>query len=71
MIIYYIILIIVVKNKDILLYKNTYSAFVNTNLHEILKSKKVTTLIIAGVETNLCCDSTARSMLFKLFIFHF
>ena len=40
--------------------KIQYSAFFNTNLDRILKEKKVTTLVITGVLTHLCCETTAR-----------
>ncbi|KAB2091261.1 hypothetical protein ES319_A03G179800v1 [Gossypium barbadense] len=40
--------------------KNTYSAFENTRLHEMLVEKKVEEVIITGVMTNLCCETTAR-----------
>ncbi len=40
--------------------KNTYSAFHETGLEETLRSLKVTDLVIGGVMTNLCCETTAR-----------
>lgn len=40
--------------------KNQYSAFQDTNLHNILNSKKISTIIITGVMTNCCCETTAR-----------
>jgi isochorismate hydrolase len=40
--------------------KTQYSAFFKTNLDRILKEKKVTTLVITGVLTHLCCETTAR-----------
>ncbi len=40
--------------------KNTYNAFLETGLEEYLKNKKVETLIITGVMTHLCCETTAR-----------
>jgi nicotinamidase-related amidase len=43
--------------------KNRYSAFKNTNLHELLKRAKVTRLAICGFMTNFCCESTAREAL--------
>ncbi|KAL2041584.1 hypothetical protein N7G274_005966 [Stereocaulon virgatum] len=41
--------------------KNTYDAFIDTNLAEILKEKKVERLVACGVMTDCCCDTTARS----------
>ena len=40
--------------------KNRYSAFVGTDLENLLRKKKVTTVTICGFMTNFCCDSTAR-----------
>jgi nicotinamidase-related amidase len=41
--------------------KRHYDAFFDTNLHEILSFAGVTTVIVCGVLTNLCCETTARS----------
>lgn len=46
--------------KDTILSKKHYSAFLETNLANILRSKKVRDVIISGVMTNLCCETTAR-----------
>lgn len=40
--------------------KSTYSAFNQTRLEELLKEKGVTEVIVTGVMTNLCCETTAR-----------
>ena len=40
--------------------KNRYSAFFGTGLDEGLKSRGVEELIISGVMTNCCCETTAR-----------
>ncbi|MFC1682778.1 isochorismatase family protein [Candidatus Zixiibacteriota bacterium] len=40
--------------------KNRYSAFYKTDLEEYLKTKEIRNLIIGGVMTNLCCETTAR-----------
>lgn len=40
--------------------KNRYNAFHGTGLDESLKSIKVDELIITGVLTNCCCETTAR-----------
>jgi len=45
---------------DIFLRKNRYSAFIGTNLDKILKEKKIDTLVITGIMTHLCCETTAR-----------
>jgi isochorismate hydrolase len=40
--------------------KCRYSAFFGTELDTVLRSLKISDLIIAGVMTNLCCETTAR-----------
>ena len=40
--------------------KNRYSAFTGTSLDETLKYRKIEDLIITGVLTNCCCETTAR-----------
>lgn len=46
-------------------YKHRYSAFYNTDLETTLRCLKVTDLVITGVMTNLCCESTARDAYFR------
>jgi len=41
--------------------KAQYDAFYQTPLENILKEKGVTQVVITGVMTNLCCETTARS----------
>jgi len=45
--------------------KHRYSAFYNTDLEIVLRCLKITDLIITGVMTNLCCESTAREAYFR------
>ncbi|MFQ5915308.1 MAG: cysteine hydrolase family protein [Nitrospinota bacterium] len=40
--------------------KCRYSGFYNTNLEILLRNRGITTLILAGVVTNVCVESTAR-----------
>ncbi len=40
--------------------KNQYSAFFKTNLDEVLQASNIEDVIIAGVMTNCCCETTAR-----------
>ena len=49
-----------VSHDDIIIDKNRYSVFHGTGFQEILKSQKIEELIIAGVMTNCCCETTAR-----------
>ena len=48
------------KENDAILGKNRYNAFHGTGLDESLKSIMVEELIITGVLTNCCCETTAR-----------
>lgn len=45
---------------EVVVNKHRYSAFVNTRLDSILRSQKIETLIMTGVSTNVCVESTAR-----------
>ncbi len=45
---------------DILLTKNRYGGFTGTNLDLILRNLGVKTLIMTGVATNVCVESTSR-----------
>jgi isochorismate hydrolase len=49
-----------ISNNDIIIRKTNYSAFIETDLDKILKKLKITRLVITGVMTHLCCESTAR-----------
>jgi isochorismate hydrolase len=40
--------------------KNRYSAFYGTDLEEHLRRGRIKDLLIGGVMTNLCCETTAR-----------
>ncbi|KAL5543229.1 hypothetical protein UlMin_010939 [Ulmus minor] len=52
---------------DIVMEKNTYSGFQGTCLEEILKERRVEEVIVTGVMTNLCCETTAREAFVKGF----
>lgn len=47
-------------DSDGILDKNRYSVFKGTGLDENLKSRKIEELVITGVMTNCCCETTAR-----------
>ena len=40
--------------------KHRYSAFYNTDLETILRCLKIEEIVITGVMTNMCCETTAR-----------
>ncbi|WP_448517143.1 isochorismatase family cysteine hydrolase [Pseudothermotoga sp.] len=46
---------------SIILYKDSYDAFHMTDLEEILSKRKVKQLVLGGVMTHLCVETTARS----------
>lgn len=41
--------------------KDRYDAFLHTDLEAILRNAKISTVVITGTMTNLCCETTARS----------
>jgi len=45
---------------DKIIKKQRYSAFFNTSLNDYLKELNIADLIITGVMSNLCCETTAR-----------
>ncbi|KXA92400.1 isochorismatase [candidate division MSBL1 archaeon SCGC-AAA259E17] len=53
------------EKDDIVISKHRYSAFYETDLDTVLKNMGIDTLIISGVLTNLCCESTARDAMFR------
>lgn len=48
------------KPGDIVITKHVHSPFIGTNLKEILENEKIKSLIVTGVNTNVCCESTIR-----------
>lgn len=45
--------------------KHRYSAFADTDLALILRSRGIRTILVTGVATNVCCESTAREGFMK------
>jgi len=45
--------------------KHRYSAFYNTDLETVLRCLGVKDLVIAGIMTNMCCESTARDAYYR------
>jgi ureidoacrylate peracid hydrolase len=45
---------------DILVDKHTFSGFYNTKLESILRNLNIDTLIVTGIATNICVESTVR-----------
>ena len=48
------------QGDDIVVEKHRFSAFVNTRLDTILRAKKIETLVLTGVSSNVCVETTAR-----------
>jgi nicotinamidase-related amidase len=53
------------KKSEIVINKNRYDAFYKTNLEKELKKRKIENVIITGTMTNVCCESTARSAMYR------
>jgi bifunctional isochorismate lyase/aryl carrier protein len=51
----------------IIIKKHQYDAFYDTDLEEILHKKSISQLVICGVMTNVCCETTARSAFIRGF----
>jgi len=47
------------------IFKHRYSAFYNTDLETVLRCLKVEDLVISGIMTNLCCESTSRDAYYR------
>ena len=45
--------------------KHRYSAFYNTDLETVLRGLKIEDLVISGIMTNMCCESTARDSYYR------
>jgi nicotinamidase-related amidase len=45
--------------------KHRYSAFYNTDLETILRCLKIEDLVISGLMTNMCCESTTRDAYYR------
>lgn len=51
---------LIVEPGDILLEKPRFGAFHSTDLELILRGKGIDTVIVTGICTNVCCETTAR-----------
>ena len=40
--------------------KHRYSAFINTDLNTVLKARQIQSVLVCGVATNVCVETTAR-----------
>jgi len=51
-------------NEKVIL-KHRYSAFYNTDLETVLRCLKIESLVMSGIMTNLCCESTTRDAYYR------
>jgi ureidoacrylate peracid hydrolase len=51
---------LVVHPRDLILNKPRFGAFFGTDLEQILRARGIESVIISGISTNVCCDTTAR-----------
>jgi ureidoacrylate peracid hydrolase len=51
---------LLIEPRDILLEKPRFGAFHGTDLELILRSRGIDTIIVTGIATNVCCETTAR-----------
>jgi len=45
--------------------KHRYSSFYNTDLETVLRCLKIEDLVISGIMSNMCCESTARDAYYR------
>ena len=45
--------------------KHRYSAFYNTDLETVLRCLKVEDVVVSGIMSNMCCESTARDAYYR------
>ena len=53
------------QSKEKVILKHRYSAFYNTDLETVLRCLGIEDLVIAGIMTNMCCESTARDAYYR------
>ena len=51
--------------KEKVILKHRYSAFYNTDLEMVLRCLKVEDVVLSGIMTNMCCESTARDAYYR------
>ncbi len=55
------------QTNGIIIKKSRYDAFYNTSLESLLREQDVCQVVICGVMTHLCCETTARSAFMRGF----
>jgi nicotinamidase-related amidase len=56
---------LVVKPHDLVVEKRRFSGFYDTELELLLADAGVTTVVVAGVRTDFCVESTVRDAMFR------
>jgi ureidoacrylate peracid hydrolase len=56
-----------VEDTDVILDKPRFGAFHGTDLELLLRSRGIDTVIISGISTNVCCETTAREAVVRDF----
>jgi len=51
--------------QDVIVTKHRFGAFENTDLELVLRSRGIRTVIMTGVATNVCVETTARQAFLK------
>ncbi len=59
------------ETDDITIFKHRYDSFYNTDLETILRGAGIDELVIGGIMTNMCCESTARGAYYRDIKVHF
>ena len=55
------------KEDDFIIKKHRFSAFYNTQLEAVLRELDIKTLVVAGIATNVCVESTIRDAFYRDF----
>jgi ureidoacrylate peracid hydrolase len=50
---------------DTVIYKQRFSGFFGTNLHDVLQRRRVRSLVVTGCTTSICVESTIRDAMFR------
>lgn len=62
---------LVVDTRDLLLEKSRFGAFHDTDLESILRTRGIDTVILSGLMSNVCCETTAREAMVRDFYVFF
>lgn len=55
------------QSGDVVIEKHRWDAFFNTDLENILRNLRVERLVVAGLQTNVCVETTSRTAMMKNF----